>query len=522
MVMAVALHLSLIHFKQGQPMASILWFKRVIMAVGMAALASLLATGCEGTRGPSVADRPMPVLLISIDGFRYDYFDLADTPALDRLVEGGLKADSLHHSFPTKTFPTHYTVVTGLYPGRHGVVANSMWDPIRDSNFSLGNRDAVGDGYWYEAGEPIWVTAHRQGLRSATYFWPSSEARIHGVRPNFWKPYDGSAPHADRIEQVLAWFDLPEAERPDLVTLYFSSVDSAGHRYGPRAEPVQAALEDVDHHLGNLFDGLEQRGWLDQMHVILVSDHGMSFVDFDRYIMLDDYLDLSRVRVSDWGPAAQIWATDMPVEEIVAALDGAHPNLRVWTKEEIPARYRFDQHHRVPDVLAEADLEWMISNRPFQAGRRQFQLYGMHGWDPALLEMHGALVVHGPAFEPGSQMPSVRAVDLYSLMASLLGIEAAEVDGSLDAFAPYLHADPAPAISQYDYDCGQGQALKVRVGGAQAALHWQESVHVLDALDDLMPELRSWADVDVMLTLSPQQAEAMIDGRHIGPCYPSR
>lgn len=503
-------------------MISVLSFKRVLLSVFIAVMGSSLTTGCEGTRGPAMADRPMPVLLISIDGFRHDYFELGDTPALDRLVAGGLKADSLHHAFPTKTFPTHYTVVTGLYPGRHGIVANSMWDPVRDSNFSLGNRDAVGDGYWYEAGEPIWVTAQRQGLRSATYFWPSSEARIRGVRPDFWKPYDGSAPHADRIDQVLEWFDLPEDQRPDLVTLYFSTVDSAGHRYGPLAEPVQAALEEVDQHLTTLLDGLAQRGWLDQMHLLLVSDHGMSWVDFDRYIMLDEYLDLSRVRVSDWGPAAQIWATDMPVEEIVAALDGAHPNLRVWAKADIPARYRFDQHHRVPDVLAEADLEWMISNRPFQAGRQQFQLYGMHGWDPALLEMHGGMVIHGPAFEPGSRMPAVRSVDLYSLMATLLGIEPAEVDGSIAAFAPYLYAQPAPDLSHYDFDCGQGETLAVRVGAAQAALYWQNAVHVLDVLDSPMPEVRSWGDVDVLLTVSPQQAEAIIDGRRLGPCYPSR
>lgn len=484
-----------------------------------------LLLGCEGTRGPVVEDRPPPLLLISIDGFRHDYFDFADTPALDRLVQGGLKADSLHHVFPTKTFPTHYTLVTGLYPGRHGVVANSMWDPIRDSNFSLGNRDAVSDGYWYEAGEPIWVTAQRQGLISGTFFWPSSEARIGGVRPNYWRPYDGNVPHAERIEQVLAWFDLPEAERPDLITLYFSSVDSAGHRYGPLADPVRAALEEVDGHLSTLLDGLAERGWLDRSHVLVVSDHGMSWIDFDRYIMLDEYLDLSRVRVSDWGPAAQIWATDMPVEEIVAALDGAHPHLRVWAKDDIPARYRFDQHHRVPDVVAEADLAWMISNRPFQAGRQQFQLYGMHGWDPALLEMHGALVIHGPAFAAGGRMPAVRSVDVYSLMSHLLNIEPAANDGQLDAFAPFLNAFPAPSLRHWAFDCGPQGALQVHASPSQAALHWdrpaQPAVHVLDAIDSPMPGVLMWADLDVVLSLSPQQAEAMIDGHRLGPCYPS-
>ncbi|HEY7905519.1 MAG TPA: ectonucleotide pyrophosphatase/phosphodiesterase, partial [Wenzhouxiangella sp.] len=370
----------------------------------MLTIALLLAACQPATDQPndqtSQANDRAPVLLISIDGFRYDYFDLGETPALERLASNGVRVDSLHHVFPTKTFPTHYTVVTGKHPGHHGIVANSMWDPDRDARFSLGNREAVGDGFWYEAGEPIWVTAENQGLTTATYFWPGSEARIRGVRPTYWKPYDGDATHDERIQQVLDWVDLPEGERPELITLYFSTVDSAGHRYGPREEPVKAALEEIDGQLNTLLDGLEARGKLDEMYVLLASDHGMSRVDFDRYIMLDEYLDLSKVRISDWGPATQIWATDMEVDDIVDALEGAHPNMRVWAKEDIPPRYQFDNHRRVPDVLAEADLGWMISNKPYMAGRSQFQLYGMHGWDPALAEMHGGFVMQGPKIVP--------------------------------------------------------------------------------------------------------------------------
>ncbi|MFW6341173.1 MAG: ectonucleotide pyrophosphatase/phosphodiesterase, partial [Wenzhouxiangella sp.] len=264
--------------------------RKTSLVLCLLSLCLLLLAGCQGTRQAPESDRPLPLLLISIDGFRHDYFELAETPALDRLVDGGLKADSLHHVFPTKTFPTHYSLVTGCHPGRHGVVANSMWDPVRDARFSLGNRDAVSDGYWYDGCEPIWVTAENQGLTAATFFWPGSEARIHGVRPTHWKPYAGDTPHAERIETLLEWLDLPADQRPDLLTLYFSVVDSAGHRHGPLADPVRDALIDVDHHLGMLFDGLEERGLFNEMHIILVSDHGMSRVDFDQYIMLDDYL----------------------------------------------------------------------------------------------------------------------------------------------------------------------------------------------------------------------------------------
>ena len=466
----------------------------------------------------ATTDERKTVILISIDGFRYDYFDLGDTPALQRLVDGGVRVDSLHHAFPTKTFPTHYTVVTGKHPGHHGLVANSMWDPDRDARFSLGNREAVGDGFWYEGGEPIWVTAENQGVTTATYFWPGSEARIRGVRPTYWKPYDGDVPHEERIEQVLDWVDMPEDERPALITLYFSTVDSAGHRYGPREEPVQAALEEIDGQLAALLDGLEARGKLDDTYILLASDHGMSRVDFERYIMLDDYLDLSRVRVSDWGPATQIWATDMPVEEIVASLEGAHPNMRVWAKEDIPPRYQFDNHRRVPDVLAEADLGWMISNKPYMAGRSQFQLYGTHGWDPALAEMHGGFVMQGPDFVAGSQSPAIRSVDLYELMAHLLAIEPSENDGNLAPFMPYLTATEPVVYSTFNFDC-EGSPVEARVAPMHMALHWENEIHVLDRVESTNPDHpEQFQAVGLEFGFGDDSASVAIDDRFEADC----
>ena len=460
----------------------------MIQRAALILLLLFIAVACQPDSGQtapteSVESGEKPrVLLISIDGFRHDYFDLGQTPALDRLVEGGVAVDSLHHVFPTKTFPTHYSVVTGMHPGHHGVVANNMWDPDRDARFSLGNREAVGDGFWYQGGEPIWVTAEKQGMTTATYFWPGSEARIDGVRPTYWKVYDGDVAHEARVDQVLEWVDMPKGERPELITLYFSTVDSAGHRWGPREDPVKEALEEIDGHLSRLLDALETRGVLDDFYVLLTSDHGMSRVDFDRYIMLDEYLDLSKVRVSDWGPAAQIWATDMPVDEIVEALDGAHPHLRVWAKEDIPERYQFNDHRRVPDVLAEADLEWMISNRPYMAGRSQFQLYGMHGWDPALSQMHGGFAMMGPGFVPGSESPAVRSVDLYELMAHVLELTPADNDGTLAPFLPYLNADAAVGFTTHQFECGDDQ-VEARIAPAHMALHWRDEVHVLDRVN---------------------------------------
>ncbi len=490
---------------------AVYWLTLVALAVGLSA--------CKPASKPvDIDDRPQPLLLISIDGFRHDYFDLAELPAIQRLVEGGLKADSLHHVFPTKTFPTHYTMATGRHPGTHGVVANGMWDPVRDERFSLRNREAVSDGFWYRDGEPIWVTAENQGLRAATFFWPGTEARINRVRPSHWVPYDSRYPHAERIDQLLEWFDLPEDERPSFYTLYFSSVDSMGHRHGPLAEPVKEALVDVDYHLGTLLDGLESRGLLDQVNILLVSDHGMSWVDFDKYILLDDYMDLSRVRISDWGPAAQIWAIDKTVDEIMDALVDAHPKMRVWRREDIPQRYRFGSHRRVPDVVAEADLEWMISNRPHRAGREQFSLMGMHGWDPAWLEMHGTFVAYGPAFTAGSRAPAFRSIDLYALMTHLLELTPADHEGNLAPFEPFLHTQERHYPERLSFVCGDDQVIQVAIGPAHATLGYGQAVHVLDAVD--RPNgTRQWQEVDLSLEISDTVARARIDDLELGNCH---
>jgi len=452
---------------------------------------SILGVGaCHPTRD-SGATAP-PLLLISIDGFRHDYMQKTELPVLEKLAGDGLRADSLHHVFPTKTFVTHYATVTGLYAENTGVVANSMWDPKRKSSFSMRNRDAVGDGYWYD-GEPIWNTVEKAGKIAATYFWPGSEAQIGAMRPSIWKPYAGQTPHDARVDQVLEWLDLPEDQRPGFLTLYFSAVDSAGHAHGPDHPETAEAMIEVDRALGRLIDGLQQRGLYDDMHILVTSDHGMEAVDLDRYILLDDYVDLSKVHVSDWGPAAQIWTGDGAEGEMLAktivdtvdkAIDAGHPGLRrVWMKGNGPERYRFDEHQRVPHVTIEAELGWMISNKPYYAGMQRGLLNGMHGWDPAWHKMHGIFIATGPAFEPGERLPAVRSVDLYSLMARLMNVAPAETDGSIAAFSPLLEAVEPMSISEQQWQCGE-ESFIVRLSPGLAALHHGGQVFALPQAED--------------------------------------
>jgi len=493
----------------------------------LAALCAVLSSACDYRRdaeGPATAaDRAsgaialQPLLLISIDGFRHDYMEMAELPALEKLAEDGLKADSLQHVFPTKTFTTHYALATGLYAENTGVVANNMWDPKRKARFSLGNRDAVSDGYWYD-GEPIWNTVEKAGGIAATYFWPGSEAQIGGIRPSLWKPYAGETPHDTRVDQVLEWLDLPEDRRPDFLTLYFSAVDSAGHAHGPAHPKTMEAAVEVDRALARLLDGLEQRGLYGEMHILVTSDHGMQQIDLNRYVLLDDFLDLGEVNVSDWGPAAQIWAVEggPDAEQIFQALDGAHAAFRrVWKKGQGPERYRFDDHQRVPDVTVEAKPGWMISNKPYYAGMQRGVLNGMHGWDPAWHKMHGLFIANGPAFEPGERIPAVRSVDLYSLMARLMDVPPAPTDGSIAAFEPLLNSADRFTVTETRWKCAE-TAITTRTVPGLTALHHQGLVFALPQIESASGA--RFADAGVEFWNNGAAARIEIEGRVFPEC----
>ena len=232
------------------------------------------------------------VLMISFDGFRWDYPELHGAPALLALAKDGVRAESLVPSFPSKTYPNHFTLVTGLRPEHHGMIANTMWDSEWKVSFSLADRSAVEDGRWWE-GEPIWVNAERHGMITASSFWPGSEAAIGGVRPTYWKRYDERAADEVRVDEVLSWLELPAAKRPRLITLYFSEPDRSGHAFGPASQQAATAVAHVDAMLARLREGVEKRGLDGTVDWIVVSDHGMMQTDLANSIVLEDYIDLA-------------------------------------------------------------------------------------------------------------------------------------------------------------------------------------------------------------------------------------
>jgi predicted AlkP superfamily pyrophosphatase or phosphodiesterase len=381
---------------------------------------------------------------VALDGFRHDYPELHGAPTLLRLAREGVRSDGLVPVFPSKTFPSHYTIVTGLWPERHGIVGNNMWDPEWDARFSLGNRAAVQDARWW-GGEPLWVTAQTQGRVAAALYWPGSEAPIRGVRPTHWRAYDGSLPGEARVDRALAWLDLPAPERPSLVTLYFSDTDEAGHEFGPEAAQTREAVRRLDGHLARLLSGLEARGIDDEVNLVVVADHGMARQDPEKTIVLEDFLDLDDVRIVDLsGCIAMMRPREGREARVLAALEGAHPHLHVYRKEDVPQRLHYRDHRRITPVVSWSDPGWTIyaTAERREAGRRRFAL-GQHGFDPAERDMHGVFVARGPAFRARLRIPPIESVHLYELMARALGLAPAPNDGDPEVVRPLLAAPAA-------------------------------------------------------------------------------
>lgn len=397
------------------------------LVLALAAAAGLLA-GCKEPSKPRL-------LLISLDGFRWDYRERFATPTLDGLASSGASAEKFQPAFPSKTFPNHFTLVTGLLPDHHGIVSNTMRDPkIPGVLFSMSNRDAVVDPRWWQA-EPIWTTLENAGRRTAPWLWPGSEAPVGGVKVTHAMVYKQDLTDAERIALVTDLFAKPEAEWPDFTTLYWPDVDTAGHASGPDSAEVKAAVERIDSALGQLRSKLQELGAAEGLHVIVVSDHGMSAQSPDRVIYLEDYIDLASVETIDSSPNIGIFPRQLTADQAYQQLAGRHPHLQVYRKHEIPARLQFGSHPRIPPIYLMADDGWTMLPRR-QAGRR-FSL-GAHGYDNALDSMQGLLVAGGPAFRAGVRVDRFRAIDLYELMCRILGVDPEKNDGRAAAAGALL------------------------------------------------------------------------------------
>jgi predicted AlkP superfamily pyrophosphatase or phosphodiesterase len=398
-----------------------------------AVLLLLLCLALEAGRSQVLLgqDGKPTLILISFDGFRWDYRRMYSAPNIDRLAAQGVSAD-LIPSYPSKTFPNHYTIVTGLYPGHHGIVANTIKDPPTGRRLSMSNSVENGDPMWW-GGEPIWVTAQRAGMLSASMFWVGSEAPIDGYRPNFWAPFNDSLSGNARVDRVLSWFDLPANRRPALMTLYISDVDGAGHSFGPKSAQVRTAVRRADRYLGRLLNGLDRRRLTGSVNIVLVSDHGMAETSNDRVVILDDYISQSDAEIIEINPTLGLFPRAGREDAVYKALAGAHPRLKIYRKGESPEHWHYRDHPRIPPIVGVVDEGWQVLPRATvsqRISRGQTGARGEHGYDPReAISMRGIFVASGPAFKSGVVLPPFENVHIYTALARVLGVTPARNDG---------------------------------------------------------------------------------------------
>ena len=381
----------------------------------------------------AVKDLQPTVILIALDGFHPDYLTKYPAPNLNELAKNGVRAEWLIPSFPTKTFPNHYTIATGLYPQNHGIVENNIYD--FGAVFTIGNREEVENPRWW-LGEPIWVTAQKQRQIAASYFFPGTETAISGVKPVIHRAYNGRVPNEMRVDKLLAWFDLPVEKRPTLMTLYFSDVDDAGHEFSPDAEETDYAVRNVDRLVGRLHAGLEQRRIGDRVNLIIVSDHGMATVNQSNVVNLEDYFNLKDAEKILWtGEIVQIFPKTGNLEIISAKLKTVK-NAACWKKADIPARFQYSRGARVAPIVCSANEGWILTSKErFDDAKKRdgFERpHGAHGYDNQLASMRALFIAHGAAFKKNTVVEPFENIEIYNLMCRILGLTPAENDGNFD------------------------------------------------------------------------------------------
>jgi len=362
--------------------------------------------------------------MLSLDGFRWDYPEQAETPNLDYIASQGIKAQSLIPSFPTKTFPNHYTMATGLYPDHHGIVQNSFYDPELDRRYKISDRNAVEDPVFY-GGEPIWVTAEKQGITSASFFWVGSETAVQGIQPTFWKRYVHDFPFEQRIDTVIYWLSLPEEKRPRLVLWYMHEPDAIGHDYGPGHPEVIRQVEYLDSLVGVFLDKVKKLPYAGEINIIVTSDHGMGPTSKEKTVYLKNYISKEWFETIEGHSPNLIFKARPEFYDTAWQVLSNIPNVSVWKHGEVPERLHYGHHIRTLDFILVADSAWQVTT-----GERISYDGGAHGYDNANTDMHAIFYAAGPAFIHNPDYPSFYNVDLYILLATILGLNPAETDGS--------------------------------------------------------------------------------------------
>ena len=374
----------------------------------------------------SVEQQEKPyVILISADGFRHDYAKKYEANHLLELSKNGVQAESMIPSYPTVTFPNHYSIATGLYPAHHGLVNNTFYDKKKDSKYSMGAKDKVRDGSWY-SGTPLWVLAEQQQMLAANMFWVGSEAAIKNTRASYYYDFNEKIDVDQRIQAVKDWLNLPAERRPHLITFYVSEPDHAGHRYGPEAPETQQAVKMVDSIIYKLTEAVKTTGL--PVNFIFVSDHGMTAVDRENPIPTPMEIDMEKFIIPSSGTMVDIQAKNKAdILPLYKELKKVAKDYDVYLKADVPAALHYsakdDRLDRIGDILLMPHWPKVFSSRKPGAG--------YHGFQPLKIkDMHATFLAWGPAFKSNMKIRSFENVNVYPLIAEILGLKITEdIDG---------------------------------------------------------------------------------------------
>lgn len=403
-------------------------------------------------------------ILISLDGFRADFLTRGLTPTLSAFIKEGVSPKYMLPSFPSLTFPNHYTMATGLYPESHGIVGNSFWDPAIAEEFYYTNKSMSMQPKWW-GGDPIWETTERQGVKSAIHMWPGSEAHIGSFEPAYVDKYNGSEKLSRKVDRILELLDKPGPDspyavanqpRPQLIAAYVPNVDSDGHAFGPNSTEIRQTIKDVDEMLGSLFKGLQDRNLTNIVNVVVVSDHGMATTSAERLFQLEDLVDMNKIEHTDGWPLFGLRPkkaedTQGLYEGLKAKLEG-DPNVDVYLRDkDMPERYHFSNNDRIAPLWIVPQAGWAIVTKEdydVKEGLRKGEVYrprGLHGYDFEHPLMRAIFVARGPAFphKPNSRVEPFQNTELYNIICDSLRIEPSPNNGTLRLpFKPVgLHSD---------------------------------------------------------------------------------
>lgn len=372
------------------------------------------------------------VILISFDAFRWDYADRGITPNLEYIKEHGVSAVSLRPDFPSKTFPNHYSIITGMYPEDHGIIANSFYNPYSKQLYRIGDSTKVNDGKWYW-GEAFWQTADRNGIITASYFWPGSTMNPAYRRPDYSVKYKHSRAFTARVNGVINWLKLPEAERPHFITLYFEATDDMGHKYGPDSKEVNAAVAKEDSMIGLLTQKLKEISLYDSTDIIVVSDHGMTGISDKKMINVEKILGKHKARLQENGPFMMVQPSPGESEKVYSLLVKNKNHYKAFRKKDVPASYHFSKGPFISDIILIADLGWSLVDNRSEKYMLKYSNKGNHGYDNHEMDMHGIFYAIGPHFKKGYRTGTVNNIDIYPLLCKIFNIAPrSNIDGRLE------------------------------------------------------------------------------------------